>query len=44
MEPHLLERLHEGVLTLTMNRPEVRNALSLEMSDRLTAALRDARR
>lgn len=43
MDTDLLEQRQDGVLTLTMNRPEVRNALSLAMSDRLTAALRDAR-
>ena len=41
-EQHLLEDLRDGVLTLTMNRPEARNALSLEMSDQLTQALRRA--
>jgi 2-(1,2-epoxy-1,2-dihydrophenyl)acetyl-CoA isomerase len=42
LEKDLLEELREGVLTLTMNRPEARNALSLEMSSRLTDALRRA--
>lgn len=42
MENHLLEDLRDGVLTLTMNRPEARNALSLEMSDQLSGALRRA--
>jgi len=42
LEDHLLEDLRDGVLTLTMNRPEARNALSLEMSDRLNDALRRA--
>jgi 2-(1,2-epoxy-1,2-dihydrophenyl)acetyl-CoA isomerase len=42
MEQHLLEELRDGVLTLTMNRPDVRNALSLEMSDQLIVALRRA--
>lgn len=42
MDKHLLEDLRDGVLTLTMNRPEVRNALSLEMSELLTDALRRA--
>jgi len=41
-EQHLLEDLRDGVLTLTMNRPEARNALSLEMSEQLTLALRRA--
>lgn len=40
--PHLLEDLRDGVLTLTMNRPEVRNALSQEMSLQLLDALRRA--
>ncbi len=39
MEKVLLETLHDGVLTLTMNRPEARNALNLEMSELLIAAL-----
>lgn len=43
MESHLLEDLRDGVLTLTMNRPEARNALSLEMSELLTQALRGRR-
>src|SRR5579884_2045147 len=34
---HLLASLEEGVLTLTLNRPEARNAMSGEM----TAALAD---
>lgn len=38
----LLEDLRDGVLTLTMNRPEVRNALNLDMSWALLAALRRA--
>lgn len=42
MDKHLLEDLRDGVLTLTMNRPDVRNALSLEMSEMLTTALRRA--
>lgn len=42
MEKHLLEDLHDGVLTLTMNRPDARNALTLEMSTLLTDALRRA--
>lgn len=42
MEKHLLEDLRDGVLTLTMNRPDARNALTLEMSTLLTDALRRA--
>ena len=42
MSDALLETLNDGVLTLTMNRPEVRNALNLEMSDRMVEALRRA--
>jgi 2-(1,2-epoxy-1,2-dihydrophenyl)acetyl-CoA isomerase len=38
----LIEDLRDGVLTLTMNRPEARNALSLEMSELLNDALRRA--
>ena len=40
--PDLLARLDEGVLTLTMNRPEARNAMSRAMNqalqDQLAAA------
>ena len=35
MDKVLIEDLRDGVLTLTMNRPEARNALSLEMSELL---------
>ena len=42
MEKSLLESLQDGVLTLTMNRPEVRNALNLEMSELLIDALKRA--
>jgi len=42
VEKHLLEDLRDGVLTLTMNRPEARNALSLEMSSLMLDALRRA--
>ncbi|MCP5264727.1 MAG: enoyl-CoA hydratase/isomerase family protein [Burkholderiaceae bacterium] len=40
--PHLLVDLSDGVLTLTMNRPDARNALSLEMSALLLESLRQA--
>jgi 2-(1,2-epoxy-1,2-dihydrophenyl)acetyl-CoA isomerase len=36
---HLIERFDDGVATLTMNRPEARNALSGEMISALEAAL-----
>lgn len=42
MEKVLLETLQDGVLTLTMNRPEARNALNLEMSELMIAALQRA--
>ena len=42
MSEVLIESLKDGVLTLTMNRPEARNALNLEMSDRMVEALRRA--
>ena len=42
MEKPLLESLHDGVLTLTMNRPEARNALNLEMSELMIGALKRA--
>lgn len=42
MSELLLESLDNGVLTLTMNRPEKLNALSTEMATRLLAAVRDA--
>ncbi len=38
----LLQSLENGVLTLTMNRPDRRNALSREMLDAMMTALRDA--
>jgi enoyl-CoA hydratase len=37
-QPHLLVEKDAGVLTLTMNRPDQRNALSAEMVVRLTDA------
>jgi 2-(1,2-epoxy-1,2-dihydrophenyl)acetyl-CoA isomerase len=39
MNPHLLETFDGGIATLTMNRPEARNALSAEMFDGLSEAL-----
>jgi 2-(1,2-epoxy-1,2-dihydrophenyl)acetyl-CoA isomerase len=39
MTDHLLETFSDGVATLTMNRPEARNALSGEMGAALTEAL-----
>ena len=39
----LLRSVHEGVLTLVMNRPERRNALSPELYDQLAQALLDAK-
>ncbi len=41
--PHLLVEKREGVLVLTMNRPEARNALSPEMLVRLAEAWREFR-
>ncbi len=40
--PSLLTRVESGVLTLTLNRPEKRNALDLATVDALRAALADA--
>jgi 2-(1,2-epoxy-1,2-dihydrophenyl)acetyl-CoA isomerase len=42
MTPELIERLDDGVLTLTLNRPERLNALTPTMTDALLAALRRA--
>jgi 2-(1,2-epoxy-1,2-dihydrophenyl)acetyl-CoA isomerase len=39
MTDHLIETFHDGVATLTMNRPEARNALSGEMQAALSEAL-----
>jgi 2-(1,2-epoxy-1,2-dihydrophenyl)acetyl-CoA isomerase len=40
--PHLLQSVAGGVLTLTLNRPEVLNAITPPLLDELTAALQDA--
>jgi 2-(1,2-epoxy-1,2-dihydrophenyl)acetyl-CoA isomerase len=40
MTDQLLETFEDGVATLTMNRPEARNALSGEMGSALSAAVR----
>ncbi len=37
--PHLLVEIDNGIATLTMNRPEARNALSMEMRAEMEAAL-----
>lgn len=39
MTDHLLENVENGVATLTMNRPEARNAMSGEMLEAFTGAL-----
>lgn len=39
---HLLANLENGVLTLTMNRPEARNAMSQELNEALQTALAKA--
>lgn len=38
---HLEVSISEGIATLTMNRPEVRNALSMDMRSELCSALHD---
>ena len=43
MADHLLIDIADGVATLTMNRPEMRNALSEEMRETMSAFL-DAHR
>ena len=40
MTEQLIETFEDGVATLTMNRPEARNALSGEMGSALSAAVR----
>ncbi len=42
MTTELIEQLEDGVLTLTLNRPERLNALTVPMTDALLAALRRA--
>jgi 2-(1,2-epoxy-1,2-dihydrophenyl)acetyl-CoA isomerase len=39
MTDHLLENVEDGIATLTMNRPEARNAMSGEMMEALAEAL-----
>ncbi|HEY2483368.1 MAG TPA: enoyl-CoA hydratase-related protein [Caulobacteraceae bacterium] len=39
MTEHLIETVDDGVVTLTMNRPEARNALSAEMQAALSEAI-----
>jgi 2-(1,2-epoxy-1,2-dihydrophenyl)acetyl-CoA isomerase len=40
--PELLQSITDGVLTLTLNRPEVLNAITPALVDELTDSLRDA--
>lgn len=42
MAEHILTALDGGVLTITFNRPEARNAMSRAMVEELLAALKDA--
>lgn len=42
MEQVLLESMHDGVLVLTMNRPESRNALNVAMAERLMQTIQRA--
>jgi 2-(1,2-epoxy-1,2-dihydrophenyl)acetyl-CoA isomerase len=42
MTEHLIESFEDGIATLTMNRPEARNALTGEMQVALGAAIRHA--
>jgi 2-(1,2-epoxy-1,2-dihydrophenyl)acetyl-CoA isomerase len=39
---HVLKKLEDGVLTVTLNRPETRNAMSPEMVPALTDIMREA--
>ena len=38
---HLEVSINDGIATLTMNRPEARNALSMDMRSELCSALHD---
>ena len=40
--PELLQSVTDGVLTLTLNRPEVLNAITPALLDEVTESLRDA--
>ncbi len=40
-EPEILDELREGILWITFNRPQARNALTFGMYDRLAAICRD---
>ena len=41
-QAHLLRDIHDGVLTITINRPDQRNALTSEMRDQLTLWFQEA--
>ena len=40
--PELLQSISDGVLTLTLNRPEVLNAITPALLDEVTDSLREA--
>jgi 2-(1,2-epoxy-1,2-dihydrophenyl)acetyl-CoA isomerase len=44
MAETVLRESHEGVLTLTLNRPDALNSFNIEMKEALLAALKDAAR